>query len=262
MGHQHVRDAMGKFNNLFALRHHHRGNEHPAPISPAMTNELAEPPRNDATAAQQYITTPDLVDVETPHPTFNHVRANYEPSSHSLADTQFTQDDPKYAWSTSNNCGADAPILSGLVSHQESLYFLNAGRPVSVASDTPKIPNAEALSPPSRPEWRSHAQRSGRAGNCYTHTRDAEHLRDRLFWQSYLIDKDSALLAASHQAAQESRSIQLEIEATQQNVYHKESQLQDVQERAEIAKLRLTQLEAGNKALQNSIEHRNEQGQV
>jgi hypothetical protein len=104
-----------------------------------------------------------------------------------------------------------------------------------------------------RPDWRTYAWRFGRAGNFYTHTLDTDHLRERLFFQPTLMSPDVSLTSGVYQAQQEVRAMRLENDALQQVIPLDEMHLESLKEKLELARIRHSQLQAGNRAMDAAL---------
>lgn len=182
----------------------------------------------------------------------HYVDANYQHSSHSLVDTQYTTDDSKHNWrlGSSYNLNMDAVINSRCLPRTSRCYYLQAGnldpKPNDDTTNTGRVSHPVldkddsdiseyALpSPPSpsqtaaRPDWRAHAYASGRAGSYYDYSVHPEHLRDRLFYQAQLLPPDVALQGATTQALQDYAALEIENKVLERVVGEKEARVTEL----------------------------------
>lgn len=172
----------------------------------------------------------------------NYIDANYQQSSHSLADTQCTTDSSKHNWrlGSSHNLNMDAAILSRPhLPRTSPCYYLQAGDPHNPNANTDT--SNDSTSPPLIDDddeqrtdtlrganWRVHAHASGRAGSYYDYSTHAQHLRDRLFFQAQLLPPDVALQGATTQALQDYAALELENKLLERVVGEKEEAVQEL----------------------------------
>lgn len=169
MSHRAVRKAMARFDKLIHKRRR----------APACSDE------------NQHQNSADEV-TKAPKSDLRHIGTTYIASSESLAATQFSQDNEKFAYSGHETYGCDE-IRSPHTNRQQPLYYMQAGELETVHGGEPED-NGQSISPPHdaiyRPDWRQAAAQTGRAGNAYDYARSEPHLADRLFLQQELMPPD------------------------------------------------------------------------
>jgi hypothetical protein len=161
------------------------------------------------------------------------VNTTYQRSSVSLADTQFSDDPVKFDWKLSSGCAINqgAAIVSRPhIPHSRKLYYLSKlGDPshnpndasASVPRQDPRLLDEDAFTSAAetaRPDWRTDAWQSRRAGSFFDYSLAPDHLRDRLFFQGFVIPSDAALQGATTAAIQDFEAVGKENEVLKENI--------------------------------------------
>lgn len=207
----------------------------------------------------------DRNDADAPATTsaLQYVQANFQQSSHSLADTQFTDDAQQFLSSDSSrdNLGMDAEIRSWPLPHDDSFYYTEAGNPNGRLNEEQiPIEASPRHTDVARPNWRRAAVGNGMAGSFYDYSTRSEHLSDRLFFQAQIIAPSTALVAASQQAIQECHALVLENQALQKDVDFKEAKVARLRDSARAARSKLAAIEARNDNMQAMLKKHDKDG--